>query len=313
MENRKGEKNSVKGKPAEKEQLFAQQVNMALIRHATEIAEEIGAKAILAYTDVIRSKDTIKAMIKERRWILVARTEEAIHELTEMGASQERILRVPHLNMTRISQVKVAAMLAITRKLLQRNEKIVCLSGFLNSGIYNNLTILDANREFELFSSLGTDITAQMQKPHIFDRLLSLALETAHEGKEGKPLGTTFILGDHKKVMELSSQMAINPFAGVPEDQRNIMDPALKETLREFAPMDGAFVIRDDGVVLAAARHLNVSAETTGLPQGLGARHRSAAGITGLTDAIAIVISESTGAVRIFSRGRIFMEIEKRT
>lgn len=150
-----------------------------------------------------------------------------------------------------------------------------------------------------------------MDNPHVFDRLLTLSLELAEEGKEGKPLGTIFILGDDQKVMELSHQMVMNPFAGVPEAERNIMNSRLKETIREFATIDGAFVIRNDGVILAAGRHLKASAEDTNLPQGLGARHRAAAAITALTDAIALVISESTGGVRIFSQGELFMEIEK--
>jgi DNA integrity scanning protein DisA with diadenylate cyclase activity len=37
----------------------------------------------------------------------------------------------------------------------------------------------------------------------------------------------------------------------------------------------------------------------------------AAAGITSVTQAIAIVISESTGDVRIFKDGTIFMDIEK--
>ena len=89
------------------------------------------------------------------------------------------------------------------------------------------------------------------------------------------------------------------------------MDSGLKETIREFATIDGAFVIREDGVILASGRHLKASTEDEELPQGLGARHRAAAGITALTHAIAIVISESTGGVRIFSQGKMFMEIEK--
>lgn len=289
-----------------------QKLNATMISHAREIAGEIGAKAILAYIDVIRSREQMKAMIKERQCILAARTDEVVRQLNEMGARKDRILRVPDMNMTRASQVKVAAILALTRKLIQRSQKIVCLAGFLGSGMFDSLTIIDMDREFEIFSSIGTEIASRTEKPHVFDRLLTLALELAHEGKEGKPLGTTFVLGDHKKVMEFSSQMAINPFAGVPEDKRNILNPDLKETIREFAPMDGAFVVRSDGVVLAAARHLSVSAETANLPQGLGARHRSAAGITDLTKAIAIVISESTGAVRVFSHGQLFTEIEKR-
>ena len=97
-----------------------------------------------------------------------------------------------------------------------------------------------------------------MDNPHVFDRLLTLSLELAEEGKEGKPLGTIFILGDDQKVMELSHQMVMNPFAGVPEAERNIMNSRLKETIREFATIDGAFVIRNDGVILAAGRHLEI-------------------------------------------------------
>jgi DNA integrity scanning protein DisA with diadenylate cyclase activity len=177
--------------------------------------------------------------------------------------------------------------------------------------VSDSLTVMDVESELEIFSSTDIDITSHMDHPHVFDRLLTLALELAREGKEGRPLGTTFVLGDHEKVLEMSSQIVINPFAGVSENERNILDPGLKEVLREFASIDGAFVIREDGVVLAAGRHLNVSAETAELPLGLGARHRSAAGITALTNAIAVVISESTGDVRIFSQGRMFMEIER--
>jgi diadenylate cyclase len=120
------------------------------------------------------------------------------------------------------------------------------------------------------------------------------------------------VLGDHERVLVLSTQMVINPFGGVSEEERNILDPLLKETIREFATIDGAFVIRDDGVILSAGRHLKASAEEAGLPRGLGARHRAAAGITGLTNAVAITVSESNGDVRVFNGGKIFMEIEKR-
>jgi diadenylate cyclase len=301
----------IQPKTQEENEIYEQRVNAAMIEHAHEIAKQIGASAVLAYVDVICSKERLKAMIEERRCILAARTQEVLDELNEMGGSEDRILRVPNMDLTRTSQVKVAAMLALSKGLIRRGQRIVCLSGSPSHGMYDNLTIVDVGREFEIFSSAEIDIASKMENPHVFDRLLTVVLELAKEGKEGKPLGTTFVLGDHDKVMEMSSQMAINPFASAPEGQRNIMDSTLKETLREFCTMDGAFVIRDDGVVLAAGRHLNVSAETAHLPQGLGARHRSAAGITALTHAVALVISESTGDVRIFSRGRMFMEIEK--
>src|SRR5262245_59830734 len=111
--------------------------------------------------------------------------------------------------------------------------------------------------------------------------------------------------------MHLSRQLVINPFHGYPEENRKILDPNLRETIREFSAIDGAFVIRDDGVVMAAGRHLNAALEDGELPRGLGGRHVAGAGITAVTDAVAIAISESDGAVRIFKQGAILMEIEK--
>lgn len=293
------------------EQQVVEKINRAMIEHANAVAKKIGATALLVYVDVIRNRENLEALVEGSRCILAARDPNVIQDLASMRGPDDRVITVPYMSLTRTSQVKVAAILALSKGFIKKEDLIVCLSGSPRHGVFDNLTVLDVNRELEIFSAEGLGIAAQVGNPSVFDRLLTLVLELAEEGKEGKPLGAAFVLGDHERVMELSSQMVINPFAGVPESERNVMDPRLKETIREFASIDGAFVIRGDGVILAAGRHLNASAEVADMPQGLGARHRSAAGITAVTDAIAVVISESTGDVRIFSRGRMFMEIEK--
>jgi DNA integrity scanning protein DisA with diadenylate cyclase activity len=288
-----------------------EKINAALIRHAGEIAKEIGANALLIYVDLIKSRDNLKALLRGSDCILAARGKHTLEELEGLGGSDDRIIEVPYMELNRHSQVKVAAMIALSQGLIHRTDRLVCLSGLPKYGILDNLAVLDLEREFEMFSSGNLDIEKQIAKPEVFDRLLTIVLELAEEGKEGRPIGTVFVLGDHEKVMAMSTQMVINPFLAVPENERNILDPSLKETIREFSSIDGAFVVRDDGVILAAGRHLSPSVETSELPQGLGARHRSAAGITALTDSIAVVISESTGDVRIFTRGKLYMEIEK--
>jgi len=148
-------------------------------------------------------------------------------------------------------------------------------------------------------------------KPEVFETLLGIVLELAYEGREGKPVGSTFVLGDHEKVLSLSSQLVFNPFQGHPEEALNLNEPQVKESLKEFSSIDGAFVIREDGVVLAAGRYLNVSYHGEALPQGLGTRHAAAAAITQATDSVAFVISESTGRVTIFRGGKILTVIEK--
>ena len=88
------------------------------------------------------------------------------------------------------------------------------------------------------------------------------------------------------------------------------MDPTLRETVKEFSAIDGAFVIRGNGVIEAAGRHLNAAADVDLLP-GLGSRHMAAAGISDVSTATSFVISESTGTVSVFKNGKIFMQIGK--
>jgi DNA integrity scanning protein DisA with diadenylate cyclase activity len=206
----------------------------------------------------------------------------------------------------------MAIIQALSKGLVRKGDKWVCLSGIPQSKALDNLLILEFGREFEIISSSDLPLLPEIVMPEVFDSVLSLALELSSEGKEGrKPVGTIFVLGKHEDVLKFSHPMVINPFQGYPEEERNILDQRLKETVKEFSSIDGAFIFREDGIILAAGRHLDASGENIEIPLGLGSRHRAAAGITSLTDALAIVVSQETGGVRIFHHGKIFMEIEK--
>jgi DNA integrity scanning protein DisA with diadenylate cyclase activity len=112
--------------------------------------------------------------------------------------------------------------------------------------------------------------------------------------------------------LSLSKQLILNPFRGYPDEERNILDPSLEETIKELSVIDGAFLIRGDGVVESAGVYLRAfNHDEYPLPQGLGARHHAAAAITAVSEAVAITVSESTGTVTIFRNGQIITEVEK--
>jgi hypothetical protein len=106
----------------------------------------------------------------------------------------------------------------------------------------------------------------------------------------------------------MDSTKDISPFLNFKSD---INTADVRESLKEFSAIDGAFLIRGDGVVLAAGRHLNVVYQGPGLPQGLGTRHAAGAAITGVTNSIAMVISESTGKVTLFRNGQSITTIDR--
>jgi DisA bacterial checkpoint controller nucleotide-binding len=82
----------------------------------------------------------------------------------------------------------------------------------------------------------------------------------------------------------------------------------LTETIKELAQLDGAFIVSDSGVVLSACRYINASSDHINLPMGLGSRHMAAASITQQTNAVAVVVSESS-IVRVFDDGELIAEI----
>lgn len=285
--------------------------NRMMVEIACSIARKTRSKGVLLYADMFEDYEGLAKIGQEKKTdLILAIRDPASYE--EASAVFKKILRIPDIPFGRLNQVKMAIIQALSKGLVQTGDKWVCLSGIPQSKVLDNLLVLEFGKEFEILASSDLPVLSEIVMPEVFEAVLNLALQISAEGKEGrKQAGTIFVLGKHDEVLKFSHPMVINPFQGYPEEERNILDPRLKETVKEFATIDGAFVIREDGVILAAGRHLDASGDNVEIPLGLGSRHRAAAGITSLTNALAIVISEETGGVRIFHHGKMFMEFEK--
>lgn len=145
-------------------------------------------------------------------------------------------------------------------------------------------------------------------RPKVLEQTIQLAVEIAREGREGRKIGTIFVLGDEEAVLKESRPLILDPLQGHPPEVKKIFDFNMRETTKELAQLDGAFVISADGTVLSAARHLNADSAGISLPLGLGSRHVASAAITLSTRAVAVVVSTSS-VVRVFARGQIVAEI----
>jgi DNA integrity scanning protein DisA with diadenylate cyclase activity len=156
------------------------------------------------------------------------------------------------------------------------------------------------SREDLLAVCTGTDVL-----PEVLDAVIMVAVEIAREGREGQAVGTSFVVGDTENVLSQSKQFVLNPFHGHPEAERQVTDAATWGHIKEFAQLDGAFIISGTGLIEAAGRYITSDTSQVNLPGGLGSRHSSVAGITQLTRSIGIVVSQSGGLVSIIRDGRI--------
>ena len=289
--------------------------NALMIKIAFSIANKIHAKCVAIHTDPLEDMVFTERVAKKKaKLILITRKKKidgAVDDPNSLAALSKDHITLPRIPLTRIALIKIATTLALSKEMIKAGDSIVFAVGQPESGMLDMLHIVDTGKESEIISGKGLANIAGALRPELFQAVLNLSIELAVKGREGKPVGTIFVVGDHEKVLQLSKQMIMNPFKGYDETERNILVASLKETIREFSAMDGAFVVSDDGTLLTSGRYLGAAMEESQVLRGLGSRHIAAAGITSLTKAIAFVISESSGDVRIFKDGKIIMHIEK--
>jgi diadenylate cyclase len=279
-----------------------------IVKAAVDVAKAASARVLFVYVSAVDDLAALQAAVKSpTKLILVCRDPQ--EELRAKDVSAQS-LTVPAFSLTRMGQIKMATLMAFSQQLLKAGDVFVFLAGVIGHGI-DTLVTMRVGEEYELFQSVGQPTLTERIKPAVFQRVLTLALELAHEGREGKPVGALFVVGDNREVQKYCVESRINPFKGYMEKERNVLDDSMSETVKEMAKLDGAFVLKGNGVIVSGGTTLRPAIAGDDLPQGLGARHNAAGAITASTKSISISLSESTGTVRVWRLGTMITEIEK--
>jgi diadenylate cyclase len=159
------------------------------------------------------------------------------------------------------------------------------------------------------FGSVSKSTHCSLRRRRALEAVIQLAVELAREGREGRKIGTLFVIGDVESVLGRSRPLLLDPLQGHPPDLLHVDRPEFRETVKELAQLDGAFLIADDGTFVSAGRYIDVDvASPANFLPGLGTRHAAAASVSRETRATAVAVSQSS-VVRVFSGGEIRAEI----
>ncbi len=60
--------------------------------------------------------------------------------------------------------------------------------------------------------------------PTVLELTIQLAVEMAREGREGKRIGTIFVLGDEEETLKRSHPLILDPLEGHPSEHKKIHD-----------------------------------------------------------------------------------------
>lgn len=282
-------------------------LTVTLIRQAVKLVESVGAQALLIAVDRVEQIPWEQLEDWDGR-LLVITTEHSEDE--EIDRKDTHVFDVSHASLSRMDRANLGLLLASSEGLLTDKHSVVCVTGSDGRKL-DSITITKPEAHFRAMLSEKNRRGGDVVRPAVILRLLTLAVEISAEGREAHPVGTMFVIGDSRNVMKHAQQLVLNPFHGYSRQLRNVLDPSLSETMKEFALIDGAFIIQGDGTVLTAGTYLMPKSASGNLPHGLGARHQTAAAITTHTLAMAITVSQSTGTVTVFRNGSIVFSLER--
>lgn len=209
-----------------------------------------------------------------------------------------------------LEQLSQALLASVADELLLPGSEVVALyCGFEAGGVdsVSHIRLDDHLRRLTARDLRQLETSVPLETLRV---VVDLALEIGREGREGKHVGTMFVVGDSRKVLEHSHAAGFDPVRGYRRDQRDLKDPRVREAMKEVAVLDGAFIVGGAAIVEKACRLIDAPHANITLSKGLGSRHWAAAAITKISNAVAVVVSESNGTVRLFQKGDVILRVE---
>ena len=279
----------------------------SFVEAGIKLVKATDADALLVLLETVTDWTRLKK--KTANHVLVIAThDETVHEAATEADVHSIHLEIPEASVQ--NQLTQAVLASVAAEIIKPGSTIVSIySGFDTENI-------DTISFLKLTERLGRLTARDLRKLETkvpldtLKTVVDLAVEIGREGREGKPVGTMFVVGDHRKVLEESRPGGFELIKGYTRKDRNIFDGRVREGIKEIAQLDGMFVIAADGTVEGSSRIIDTSPVEITMTKGLGSRHFSGAAISKNTKASAVAVSQSSGTVRIFQNGEVVLRIE---
>lgn len=136
------------------------------------------------------------------------------------------------------------------------------------------------------------------KKAEVYDVLIDLSKDLAKH-----KLGALFVIAENSK---LNKDLYESLYPQIITDH-TIFEKGAKTLIMKLAELDGAFLISNEGRIIAFGARIKKS---KALP-GYGTKHAAATGITShIKDSLAVLVSEESNWIKVFKNGKIVLEMD---
>ncbi len=284
----------------------ATKATSSLLALAFEAVPRLGAAALLILPEGPLDWESLRAPAVAVKTLVAVTTDRHRDAAREAGLTP---VEVDETDAAITERISLALIEAVATDLLSAGDRVAVVYSGFEAETLDSLTVVRLGEHLERLSSRDLRALETSVPFETLKAVVDVAVEIGREGREGKNVGTLIVVGDVRNVLNRSRTLGFDPFKGYRRKERNLRDIRVREAIKEIAQMDGAFVVARDGTVEAACRLIDAPNTGLTLPKGLGTRHWAAAAITNVSNALAVVVSQSTGTVRLFQGGEIILRI----
>ncbi|MBI2481699.1 MAG: DNA integrity scanning protein DisA nucleotide-binding domain protein [Planctomycetia bacterium] len=274
---------------------------------AVSLSKQVDADVLLVMLDGPTDWKELSERAGREKILVAADTAEALEGAKEAGL--DTVVLGMH-DAPVFEKLTHALLEGVAKEILEPNSEIIAVYSGFEADSMDSISFIRLDEHLGRLTArdlrqIETSVPLETLKV-----VVDLAVEIGREGREGKPVGTMFVIGDTRKVIALSHPAGFDPVKGYGRKERSLPDPRVREAIKEIAPLDGAFIVAPDGTVEKACQIVDADHVNLTLSKGLGSRHWAAAAISKSTNAIAVVVSESNGTVRLFKGGEVILRVE---
>ncbi len=200
---------------------------VGLLRAARHLYGDLPADAVVLITETPMDWDTVLTHLAGCRLLVAAQNAARMEEVK--GHKQLTLLDLEADPKPIEDRVSLALLKAVANEQLQPGAHVILLYNGIAAEPdrpepIDSLSVIHLGEHLERLTASDLRRLNTQVPLDVLRAVVDLATEIGREGREGKPVGTMFVVGDTKRVLAMSRPLNFNPFRGYSAAERDVRD-----------------------------------------------------------------------------------------
>ncbi len=260
----------------------------------------------LLFIEDTKEIDIIRKVTKRNNLVLCTSNDKIA---TSCLAMSQKYIRLPEVLASNQEIIKLYSIIkSISNGMINPDSRIILCYG---EGQYKStIELLKPEDDLPVVNAILEIVSENISSIEVFLSTFELALTLA-SARHPYVKGTMITIGDHHNLMLYSRPFMFEPFQYYENKEKCVLNQTIWKTIERYSRLDATFILDGNGCIQSIVDLITPPSIRGEIPQGLGSRHSTAASISEQFKSYVIVVSQTSGDVSLFLRGKRILKIKK--